>query len=184
MRRLWAASAAIVMCLAISGMPVAAQEESPTAASPVIVTGTEVCGDRTGGTSTYPGGVISDRGWVGECVNTMSDPRVDGTYVNTLNMDCYPSGMCLLWGTHVLDGPEGGWDCSWAGAFYPNDLGGFMVSSVCPGTGGFEGLTYVFQHGNASFEGGSPFGDDNSFDGVIYEGPAPTVFATQSEAGK
>ena len=57
-------------------------------------------------------------------------------------------------------------------------------TSVCPGTGGFEGLTYVFQHGNASFEGGSPFGDDNTFDGVIYEGPAPTVFATQSEAGK
>ena len=184
MRKLWAASAAIVMCLAISGMPVAAQEESPTAASPIIVTGTEVCGDRTGGTSTSLGGVESARGWVGECVNTMSDPRVDGTYVNTLNMDCYPSGMCLLWGTHVLDGPEGGWDCSWAGALYPNDLGGFMSTSVCPGTGGFEGLTYVFQHGNASFEGGSPFGDDNSFDGVIYEGPAPTVFATQSEAGK
>ena len=184
MRKLWAASAAIMVCLAISGMPALAQEESPTVGSPIIVTGTEVCGARSGGTTTYPGGVISDRGWVAECVNTMSDPRVDGTYVNTLNMDCSPRGMCLMWGTHVLDGPDGGWDCSWAGAWYPNLGDGFMVSGVCPGTGGFDGLTYVFQHGNASFAGGSPFGDDSTFDGIIYEGPAPTIFATQAEASK
>ena len=183
MRRLWAASAAIVMCLAVSGMPVAAQEESPTVAS-TFVTGTEVCGERTGGTSTYVAGIESARGWVAECVDTMSDPRVDGTYSNTWNADCYLNGMCLAWGSHVLDGPDGGWDCSWAGAYYPAYLAGFMVSCVCPGTGGFEGLTYVFQHGNAAFEGPTPFADGNTFDGVIYPGPAPTVFAMQSEAGK
>jgi hypothetical protein len=184
MRRLWAASAAIVMCLS-PGAPVLAQEGSPTPASPVIVTGTEECGGRSGGTSTY-GGVDSERGWVADCVNTMSDPRVDGTWVNTLNMDCYPGDMCLMWGTHVLDGTDGGWACSWAGADFPTLSleGGFLVSGVCPGTGGFEGLTYVFQHGNAGFEVGSPFSDDSTFDGVIYEGPAPMVFATQSEAGK
>jgi hypothetical protein len=157
--------------------------EAPTA-YPVIVTGTEACGARPYATVSNLPGIESGRDGVAECVNTMSDPRVDGTYINTLNYDCYSSGMCLMWGTHVLDGPDGGWDCSWAGAYYPASPDGFLVSGVCPGTGGFEGLTYVFQHGNAGFDGATPFADENTFDGFIYEGPAPTIFAMQSEPGK
>ena len=151
--------------------------ESPTAASPVFVTGTEVCGARSEGTASYLGGLESYRDETAECVNTMSDPRIDGTYINTLNADCYLGGACVLWGTHVLDGPDGGWDCSWSGTQYPV-WEGFLILGVCPGTGGFEGLTYVFRHGSADF------GDGSSFHGVIYEGPAPMVFATPPEAGK
>ena len=158
--------------------------EAPTAASPVIVTGTEVCGDRSGGTATYLGGV-EQRPRVGRRVR-QHDERSTGRW------DLRQHAQHGL--LSERDVPAVGDPCPrrtrwWLGLLLgrgvvPERLGGFMVSGVCPGTGGFEGLTYVFQHGNASFEGGSPFGDDSTFDGVIYEGPAPTVFATQSEAGK
>ena len=91
---------------------------------PVLVTGTESCGsnlrrDRRGGRDR----VVSRprprvRGY-------MSDPRVTGTYTNTFNSRClapssnYPGEMCLFWGTHVLDGPEGGWDCAYQGSDDP-----------------------------------------------------------------
>jgi hypothetical protein len=40
---------------------------------------------------------------------------------------------------------------------------------VCPGTGGFEGLAYVFQH-------------SATFDGAPYEIPVPMVVAMPSAA--
>jgi hypothetical protein len=149
--------------------PTSAQEASPTVGHPDLVTGTEACGSRSDGITSYVAGVTRERGLVAECVNTMSDPRVDGTYVNTVNEDCYQGGFCVLWGTHILDKAEGGWDCSWSATEYPvwED---FLVLGVCPGTGGFEGLTYVFQHATADF------GDGSTFHGVIYEGRAPAIY--------
>lgn len=107
----------------------------------------------------------------------MSDPRVDGTWVNTYNEDSYQGGLYVLWGTHILDKTEGGWDCSWSATEYPvwEDL---LILGVCPGTGGFEGLTYVFQHATADF------GDGSTFHGVIYEGPAPTVYDVSAAASE
>jgi hypothetical protein len=40
-----------------------------------------------------------------------------------------------------------------------------LIIGICPGTGGYEGLTYVFQHTSGSFD------DGTSFHGAIYEGP-------------
>ncbi len=39
------------------------------------------------------------------------------------------------------------------------------MTAICPGTGGYERLTYVFQHTNMSFA------DDSSISGAIYDGP-------------
>lgn len=41
---------------------------------------------------------------------------------------------------------------------------GILVIGTCPGTGDYEGLTYVFQHTSDVFE------DGTDFHGVIYEG--------------
>lgn len=160
-------------CLAFGALPTVAQDEAD--GRPVVVTGSEQCGGRSGGVNSFSvPGVRSQRGWVAECVNTMSDPRVDGTWVNTYNSDCYPgtpTQTCVYWGTHVLDGPDGGWDCTWAGTDYdPVWPGELLVLAVCPGTGGFEGMTYIAQHSTADF------GDGTDFYGVIYEGPAPPVY--------
>jgi hypothetical protein len=163
MRRLRAAGAVIVICLA-PGLPAVAQEGSPVPAAPVYVTGTESCGDRSSPGRRMSNGVEHARGEVAECVDTMSDPRVDGAWVNTMNGDCFGAHTpCFLWGTHVLDGPEGGWQCSWSGTDFPVS-NGYLLIGVCPGTGGYEGLTYVFQHGTEDF------GDGTTFHGYIYEG--------------
>ena len=58
MRRLWAASSAVLSCLALGGMPVAAQADA------VTVTATQEC---VLGSSTIT------------CTYTASDPRVAGT---------------------------------------------------------------------------------------------------------
>ena len=172
--RLALAWTVIVVLLVGLGGPAVAQEEPD--GRPIVVTGSEVCGGRSGGVNTFPvPGVSSQRGWVAECVNTMSDARVDGTWVNTYNSDCYPgtpTQTCVYWGTHVLDGPDGGWDCIWSGtdydAVWPGEL---LILGVCPGTGGYEGMTYVIQHSTADF------GDGTDFYGVIYAGPAPDFYA-------
>jgi hypothetical protein len=70
----------------------------------------------------------------------------------------------------VIDGPEGGWDCAYQGSDDPTDKSWGLVQATCPGTGGFEGLTYVSYH---AFGGASDFGDGTTYHGLIYEGPPP-----------
>lgn len=152
---------------------VAQADPSPVPASEMtFVTGTESCGPRT-----PPIQVAADGGWdaqasVATCQNDMSDPRVSGAWTNTLDARCFGKDLCVLWGTSVLDGPDGGWECSWSGSNYPvgeREFGYWpiLLTAVCPGTGGYEGLTYVFQHATVDLTEGS------SFNGVIYEGPPP-----------
>ena len=170
-----------MLTLALLGGPatlVQAQEE-PTGPSdlPVLVTGTEVCGGRSSGETTQaPNGAESHRDLVGTCTNTMSDPRVSGRYTNAFNSQCFsPSGVyasedCIFWGTHVLDGPDGGWDCTYSGADDPSGKIWGLVQLTCPGTGAYEGLTYLAYH---VFGGAEDFGDGTSYHGIIYEGPRP-----------
>jgi hypothetical protein len=101
--------------------------------------------------------------------SSLSDPRVTGPWRNTLSYDCLEDGFCLLWETHVLDGPEGGWRCSWDGTDSPVADESFLIIGVCSGTGAYEGLAHVFQHTSGSFD------DQSSFRGVIYEGPPPPI---------
>ena len=66
-------------------------------------------------------------------------------------------------------------DCSWAGSNYPvgepDAMGDWpiLLAAVCPGTGGYEGLSYVFQHSDTNFL------ERSSFNGVIYEGAPPPL---------
>jgi hypothetical protein len=143
------------------------------------VTGTESCTVVRDGIASASSGdvrVTHFRDYISDCVNTMSDPRVSGTYRSNFNQDCYPlpdkPGVdeCVIWGTHVLDGPAGGWDCAYSGTGDPFGMNDGLVLGVCPGTGDYEGLTYVLQN---VFGGASDFGDGTSIHGLIYEGPPP-----------
>ena len=159
-----------------SGSAVAAPDEAVAERPdlPVLVTGTESCGPRTSGETIEVNGIESHRDLVGECRGAMSDPRVNGVYTNTFSSQClapsssYPGEMCLFWGSHVLEGPEGGWDCAYQGTDDPTGRNWGLLQGTCPGTGGFAGLTYVFYH---VFGGANDFGDGTSYHGLIYEGP-------------
>ena len=164
---------AVIMALAsgTGGAVVAQEADAPV---PVVVTGTEVCtsGMTWAPTDTAVGWQARD--YVSDCIDTTSDPRVNGTFRNTFSEDCYTlpdeGDACVMWGTHVLDGAEGGWDCSYAGI---DDLWGpnaGHVFVVCPGTGDYAGLTYVFEH---VFGDAQDFGDGTDIHGIIYEGPLP-----------
>ena len=183
MSRSLAAAAAMLVCLALGGMPVLAQEAgSQPPGGMVFVTGTEACGARSPfQMKDDPNGVTTLRGAAATCSNNMSDPRVSGAWLNTMDMDCYGDGFCLLSGTHVLDEPEGGWDCSWVSSNFPvadEDYVGdwpYLIIGVCPGTGGYEWLTFVFQHTDQTFPG------DTSFHGVIYEGSPIALLGGSAE---
>jgi len=153
--------------------PGAAVSESPSTeadATPgpvTLVTGTELCITQEAGLEVETPYGSSLRGTVSECTNTMSDPRVSGSWVNTYDTDCYEGSFCLFHGTHVMDGPDGGWECEWSGSDFPTTPS-TLLTGICTGTGAYEGLTYVFQHSPSAI-----FEDGTQFNGVIYEGPPP-----------
>jgi hypothetical protein len=172
------ATAALAVSLVLGGMPALAQEDSEEPPDQMVfVTGTEVCLDRTPWEPFSPQlNTTSVRDAETTCIDQMSDPRVSGEWTNTMDMDCYGDEFCLLSGTHVIVKEEGGWDCTWTASNFPTaeaDASGerpYLIIGVCPGTGGFEGLSYVFQHTSWEFPG------DTSFHGVIYEGLPPAAF--------
>ena len=159
--------------------------------APAVVTGTESCVTVKAGVDTISMDPVVEhyRDHVSDCVDETSDARVSGTFRNTFNEDCYlmegsHGTACSMWGTHVMTGETGGWDCTYSGV---DDLWGEnagQVLVVCPGTGEYEGLTYVFQH---VFGGAQDFGDGTDIHGVIYEGPppawGPVSMATADELG-
>ena len=170
--RLLIAGAASLMCLALAGIPALAQDAvGETPAGVTIITGSEVCREPTPliWNETAWGGYERDDGaW---CEATTSDPRVNGAFFNTYNVDCYgvaqEQAFCMFRGAYLLDGPAGGWDCTWTGTDFPVEHDGLLVTGICPGTGGYEGLTYVLQHTKTALTSTSSIG------GAIYEGPPP-----------
>ena len=176
LRRSIVGSAAL-MCLALAGIPALAQEAVEEAPAGVtIVSGTEGCHEPTPNiwNETAWGGY--QRGEAHWCEVTMSDPRVSGSWFSTYNLDCYgveaEPAFCMLRGSRVLDGPDGGWDCTWTGTF-PVEDDAILSTGLCPGTGGYGGLTYVFQYSTTAIVGGG------SIRGAIYEGePLPISVVT------
>lgn len=178
MHKLWAAGAAMSLGLALGGLPVVAQDESPGGVSgemiePVAVTGTEACTITKWGVMTFSDGVERFRDHLLDCLDTMSDPRVSGHYTNHFNYDCYGGDACIFWGTHVLDGPDGGWDCSYTGTTNPTTAYEYLVLLVCPGTGTYDGLTYTTYHVFNMNDESADFGNGMSFGGLIYQDPPP-----------
>lgn len=174
--------AATVLLLILSATgPVATATPGPV---PVVhVQGTESCAVTRMGDSTDVPGAIGLRDHELVCTDVMDDPRVSGPWTNVFNMDCYSGeGVdCVFWGTETLTTPDGGWTCTYAGSEDPTGDNWGQVFIVCPGTGGYAGLTYVTQHVFDAGTDGSfrrPPGsatDRISYSGMIYQGPPPTM---------
>ena len=171
MRRLWAAAAAMVACLALGWFPAEAQEASALPGESVEVTGTilGMC-DVDAGTDTTVGSVREWRGGTVTCRESMSDPRVSGLSEHHYNRDCRyslapgdtddvsPIG-CVTWSDFVVTGPDG----TWVGAdrgFVTAD-GETDTYRVATGSGAYAGWTYVSH------------ADESHVSGIIYEGPPP-----------
>jgi hypothetical protein len=127
MRKMWAAGAAIVACLALGALPVAGQEASPVSAVTGVDSGSTAvnihidpleCVEGEPGTVTYANGVRQLRGWTRHCRYDAYDPRFSGWSDIVHNADCYSEdrSKCIMWGTerasvyHPASGPsrEGG----------------------------------------------------------------------------
>ena len=170
MRKVWAAGAAIVMCLAL-GVPALAQDETEPAGA-VWVTGTASCPTVDPGTTTTVDGVEQVRGRVAECTFTSSDPRVAEPTTNNVNLDCFeltPAGAgesCWGWGS--LESPN------WTGygTIVTEDSWGFVSHVTMIGRGTNAGWTWIVTD--------TPEG----FSGLLYEGDPPPFEVTASPAGE
>jgi hypothetical protein len=152
MRRMWAAGAAVSVCLALGALPVAAQP-SPAATGPVIVDTGLTC-TYSWASSAYEGDVQRLRGGVFACDVTADDVRLAGPMTLLAGCDCTTRG-CTCWGT--TDGPQhedGGWVGFFASA-EPNAAAPATVW-VSEGTGAYAGWTSVETHqptGEMAYEG-------------------------------
>ena len=104
----------------VKGPAPAATTQMDDPAKWVRVTGTNAC--QTVTEATYEpeiGGIEHLRGGVDRCVMDVDEPRLDGTWTWTWNVDCFPVDVgpgtdetdCLIWGSALLDDPEAGWEC-------------------------------------------------------------------------
>ncbi len=159
MRRLWAAAAAVLMCLAL-GLPALAQEGSggpPTTVEPptmpmdeVVFTGEATCG------------VGPTEEWL------TSDPRVTGpcliTHIRWGSM--IPGAV----GDYTVNGPEGDWTGTWSlMSTSPTVARNLMVLE---GTEAYEGwAVWAWAATPDGWQDGDPF----DLEGVIYEGLAPSL---------
>lgn len=170
MRRLWAAAAAILVWLALGGLPAAAQEasespsESPAAPpEPALVTGTERCFSGSY-SSRDEGGVVLGHIPTFKCTNEASDPRVSGPAQGEFWSACYATAGCVYWGTYEIAGPDGTWSGLWSGTDDAVlDLRSYLVT--VEGSGAYEGWTFV-AHWQDRF-------GTSTFSGLIYPGPPP-----------
>jgi len=121
MRKMWAAAAAIVVCLALGGTAAMAQ----TASDAVRVTTTVDC-DFADSTCSY----------------TASDPRVEGTGSNGLSGFVKVGiNSVVSWTDATIEGPEG----DWTGHQYifEDGTGAHDVDMMLVGEGAYEGWVYI-----------------------------------------
>jgi hypothetical protein len=166
MRRLWAASAAIVVCLllgVLTGASTLAQEAEPTAA--VRVTGTETLhSDITVPPGEMDDGVLRIRGIHATTDEVASDPRVSGSGTIVGNADVIRMHG-PQWGTFRIENEGGAWEGTWRGVNHGGSLD--TGSAWLVGSGENEGLTYDYS-----------LGGNNSdlvleTEGLIFPGEAP-----------
>jgi hypothetical protein len=183
MRRLWAATAAIVTCVALGGLPATGQEASPSPGPTVIYDASTAanihieepeCVTGEEGTTTFVNGVRQLRGWTRHCRYDAADPRFSGWSDIVHNVDCYSEdrSRCVMWGTERIPGPDGDWVGTYQGGSMSSGSGtGFRGNfEVLEGTGAYAGWTFVRYMDMAALGG-----EEWVIDGLIYEGPPPPV---------
>ena len=116
--------------------------------------------------STGPGLSKRIRGLSLVCDSTYTDPRVSGRAAYVLNEDCFEDGVCVVWGTAVVSGPDGDWTGWWHGI--DDEADNFNWYTVLTGTGAYEGMVFII------YSTGVWPGVPNEV-GVIYEGNPPPV---------
>ena len=183
MRRLWAAGAAMLVCLTLGGMPTLAQVASPAGVTPAEasatatpepvtwVTGTATCPLLDlGDFSTDPGGAGHFRGGTVECITRTDDARVSGTHTSTdWQADWWgeadlSSGELVQWATVRLENDGGAWEGRLSGvASVPEH--GDIIEIWYTGIGGYAGLSYFEQWTEAA-----PW----TLQGLIFPGDPPT----------
>jgi hypothetical protein len=151
MRRMWAAGAAIVVCLALGGVPVVAQEEAAVSGAAVAVTGTASAIPAGAGSSEEVDGVQQALGVTYQAVFDASDPRASGSGPMTMDASLYPNadpsagrGPELSWGTIRFENDEGAWDGGWA-AFGLGTAASGVSEFWFTGEGAFEGHTLALR---------------------------------------
>jgi hypothetical protein len=154
MHKLWAAGAAVLGCLVLSGVPAMAQDMRDYTA--VAVTGTQACAESS---SDEP---------VWDCTYTASDPRVAGT--GTIRFRASVSDRSsdgpVMWVIDTtLDGPDG----TWSGHHYvfTDQTGVAHVLMMLAGAGAYEGWQYVASATDPEADG------NHDLVGLLYEGDAP-----------
>ena len=193
MRRLWAAGAAVVVCLAQSGMPALGQEASPAGGSPTEasatatprpvawVTGTATCPTiDLGDFSTDPDGVGHFQDGTFRCRMTTDDPRVSGTHsTTTWSADWWgeadlSSGELVQWASVHLENDGGAWEGLLSGVASVPERGDIIVIWY-KGSGGYAGLSYFEQ-----WTGADPW----TIQGLIFPGDPPAGWEMPPPAGK
>jgi len=131
------------------------------------VTGIEECSWISDGIEELQkDGVERYRGEKLVCTLTTGDPRLRGSYSNTLDSDCYPDIGCLGWGEIDWIGP-GGWAGSYRGWVADDDEAVNQWYAVWEGLGSNSGWTFV------GVGTGDPEIWRTRVEGVMYEGPPP-----------
>jgi hypothetical protein len=181
MRKMWAAAAAILVCLALGGVPALAQSPaggSPPVGSPAAtpgpaawVTGTATCPtDDLGSSSTDAAGVQHFRNGTFKCVTTTSDARVSGRHsTTTWNADWWGApglsrGEFVQWASVRLENSAGAWEGRLSGVGAVPERGD-IITIWYTGTGAYAGLSYFEQ-----WTGADPW----KLQGLIFPGDPPT----------
>jgi hypothetical protein len=159
MRKLWAAYAAVVICMSVGTVVAVAQDES----GGVSVTAFQEC-RYVSGNVPFP------------CAITASDPRLSGeaslVFSGGRGEDAEEATF-VAWTDTTLEGPEG----SWSGHHYiPWDADGAYPFVVLSGEGAYEGWVFIAS-------GIDPEADGvHDLTGVLYEGPLPPFGAVMPPA--
>ncbi len=176
MRRWWAAGAAIVMSLALSGCR---WRGSRHPGAPAAHAGRVRGRDRDLG---LPRGHHAGRAAVRDppytlthqvlaCTKTASDPRVSGPATTVLNISSWDPAVvttATAWGVEEISGPDG----TWTGRFYGvyDREGVLHLVHVTTGSGAYEGWTYTYF---STVPAGSLTATTT---GLLYDGPPPPDF--------
>jgi hypothetical protein len=156
MRRLWAAVAAMVMCLTLGGLPVMAQSPSPSVPPGMAaVTGTNTCDY-----AKYPPVI--------QCTELAIDPRVSGASTRTITLEPPTANQgALMWNDVNITGPEGTWAGEGYGVMLPD--GTIRNVEIMSGSGAYQGLIYATA-GTVSADG------NGTYVGLIQQGSLPPGF--------